>query len=188
MGFEINRILRSSLGAAVLALTPVLAAAEMPVTYRDEGRSLFRFNAPDFWTVRAGGQRSVTPPGGDEARLINRVIGLQPSVDDGVWMGFMSPHGVRTYEDAVEYLRDIGPFIVEDSKVAERERIRIGGLPAARITGTGHRGRIGVNFTVILVDLPGNRVAISIVVLEDGSDPSFVNEINEVFASFRAVN
>ncbi len=172
--------------ATILASLPLPALADMPVTYRDEGRSLFHINVPDFWSVRAGGQRSITPPGSDEARLINRVIGLQPQGEDGVRMGLMSPHGVRTYEDAVEYLRDIGPFLVSDPVVGERKRIRIGGMPAAKFAGTGRRDGRSVNFTAVLIDLPGSRIAISIVIMEAGTDPAYVNDVNAVFASFRA--
>ncbi|MGR3679567.1 MAG: hypothetical protein ACU0AZ_16455 [Paracoccaceae bacterium] len=174
------------LGAAVIA--PQFALADMPVTYQDQGRSLFRFDVPDFWVVRTGGQHSVTPPDSDEARLINRVIGMQPSTDDGVWMGFLSPNGVRTYDDAIEYLRDIGPFVVKDAQATSQKTMRIGGLPAASFAGTGRRDGKAVNFNAVLIDLPGNRVAIALVVQEAGSDPAFTNEINQVFASFRAIN
>ncbi len=158
----------------------------MPLTYEDEGTPLFSVSAPDFWQVRTGGQRAITPPGSDEARLINRVIGLSPVTEDGVWVGFMSPHGVRGYEDALEYLRDIGPFLVKDAQVQDRERIRIGGRPAARIAGSGRRDGRSVGFTALIIDLPGDRVAISIVVMESGVDPGYAADVNAILASFRA--
>lgn len=173
--------------AALCALTPGLATAETPITYRDDTGALFAFNAPDFWSVRTGGERNVTPPDSDEARRINRVIGLEPHSDEGVWMGFMSPHGVRTYQDAVTYLQEIGRFIVTDPEVTDRKRVTIGGLPAAKFTGTGTRGLKGVAFTAVLIDLPGPRVAISLVVMEAGANPELVNDVNGVFASFRAI-
>lgn len=176
------------LGLATLcALMPGLAVAEMPITYRDSTGALFAFTAPDFWSVRTGGERSLTPPGSDEARLINRVIGLQPHAEEGVWMGFMSPNGVRTYDEAVAYLQEIGRFVVTNPEVTERTRVTIGGLPAARFTGTGQRGLKGVNFTAVLIDLPGPRVAISLVVMESGVNPELINDVNGVFASFRAI-
>jgi hypothetical protein len=176
---------RGWVAALVVAAWPQLASAEMPLTYMDEGRALFRVSAPDFWTIRSGGQRAITPPGLDEARLINRVIGLSPATEDGVWVGFMSPHGVRTYQDALEYLRDIGPFLVKDAKVDERKRTTVGGRAAARITGSGRRDGQTVQFTAVVIDLPGNRVAISIVVMEGDVDPGFVADVNAIFASFR---
>ena len=57
---------------------PKAAAADMPVVYMDEGRALFSFDVPDFWQVRSGGQRSVTPPDADEARLITGSSGCGP--------------------------------------------------------------------------------------------------------------
>lgn len=168
------------------ATLPHWANADMPLTYKDEGRALFRISAPDFWTVRTGGQRSVSPPELDEARLINRVIGLQPVTEDGVWVGFISPHGVRSYADALDYLRDIGPFLVKDATLDSQTRVRIGGLPAARLVGSGRRDRKSVNYTALVIDLPGDRVAISVVIMEGGVDPGYVADINAIFASFRA--
>lgn len=167
---------------------PKAAAADMPVVYMDEGRALFSFDVPDFWQVRSGGQRSVTPPDADEARLINRVIGMRPSADDGAWMGFISPHGVRTYDEAIEYLSDIGPFVVEDATAKPPRRVSIGGRPAASISGTGRREGRAVSFTAVVIDLPRDRAAIALTVLESGADPSFVDAFNTVFASFRALN
>lgn len=171
--------------ALLVAGVPAAAQADMPVTYRDDGRALFHFTVPDFWTVQSGGKRALTPPGSDEARLINRVIGLQPQAETGVWMGFMSPNGVRTYDEAVAYLQDIGRFVVNDPEVTAQKRITIGGQPAARFTGTGRRGTTGVNFTAVLIDLPGSRVAISLVVMEAGANPELANDANAVFDSFR---
>lgn len=172
--------------ALLVAGSPMAALADMPVTYREDGRALFHFTVPDFWTVQTGGKQALTPPGSDEARLINRVIGMQPQTESGVWMGFMSPNGVRTYEDAVTYLQEIGRFVVTDPQVSARQRVTVGGLPAARFAGTGRRGTRGVSFTAVLIDLPGPRVAISLVVLESGADPALVNDANAVFDSFRA--
>ena len=173
--------------AASVAILPSLTLAEMPITYKDENRALFHVSVPDFWTVRAGGERAVTAPGSNEARLINRVIGLTPVSEDGIWMGFISPHGVSTYEQSLEYLRGVGPFLVKNAEVQERKQISVGGLPAARLTGNGSRDGKSVSFTAVVVDLPRDRVAISVVVMEAGVNPDLVSDVNAVFASFRAV-
>ena len=173
--------------AASVAILPSLSLADMPVTYKDEGRALFHLSVPDFWTARAGGARAMTPPETDEARLVNRVIGLTPVSEGGIWMGFISPHGVSTYEQSLEYLRGVGPFLVQDAEVEERKRITVDGLPAARITGSGRRDGRAVGFTAVVVVLPRNRVAISVVVMEAGVNPHLVSDVNAVFASFRAI-
>lgn len=184
-------LLRNIFAAAGLAASVALmsgpALADMPVTYKDEGRALFHISVPDFWTVRAGGGRSLTAPGSEEARLINRVIGLTPVSEDGIWMGFISPHGVTNYQGALEYLRGVGPFLVKNAEVQERKRISVGGLPAARLTGSGSRDGKAVHFTAVVVDLPRDKVAISVVVMEAGVNPDLVSDVNAVFASFRAV-
>lgn len=107
-------LFRAIAAGAALALLAPLALADVPVTYRDAGRALFSFDAPDFWTVRSGGSRELTAPGSHEARQINRVIGLQPSTESRVWVGFMSPQGVRNFDQALFCLAEIGPFLVKD--------------------------------------------------------------------------
>lgn len=173
--------------AAGLLLAPAVATADMPVIYESDNQALFRVSAPDFWQVRAGGPRAVTPPDSEEARLINRIIGFEPVAESGVWVGFMSPNGVRNFAQAEEYLANIGRSVVEDPEVQETSRIRIGDLPAARFAGTGRRGSRNVEFTAVLIDLPGDRVAISLAVIEAGANPELVSDINTIYGSFRSL-
>ncbi|MCV2889550.1 hypothetical protein [Ruegeria aquimaris] len=174
--------------ALVASLLPMSAVADMPLTYVSDGEALFHLKAPDFWQVRSGGPRALTPPGSEEARLINRVIGLEPEAEPGVWVGFMSPNGVSTFAQAEEYLRNIGKSVVSDPELREQNSIRVGGLPAARYAGTGRRNGRAVEFTAVLVDLPGSRVAISLAVVEAVARPELVEDINAIYASFRAAN
>jgi len=167
------------------ALSPSLAGADMPVTYKDAGRALFSVSAPDFWTVRAGGTRELAAPG-DEARAVSRVIGLSPVSEPKVWVGFVSPQGVSNFEQAALYLRDIGPFLVEKAQVSSRTSLRVGGLAARRVAGSGRRKGKSVNFTAVVIDLPNGRMAISVVVMEAGVDPAITSDVNAIFASFRA--
>ncbi len=177
----------AAVAACLTAGLPVAAAADMPVTYRDQGRSLFALSIPDFWSVRAGGSRELTSPDTGQSRQVGRVIGLRPTAEEGVWMGFLSPEGVRTQEQAMRYLGEIGPFLLRDATVSDRSTITIGGRPAGRITGSGTRAGRGVSFTALTIDLPGDRVAISVVVMEAGVNPALVEDVNAIFASFRPV-
>lgn len=167
-----------------LMLSAPLAWADMPVTYTDAGRALFSVNAPDFWTVRTGGMRELTAPG-LEARDVVRVIGMHPDSDPRVWIGFISPHGVRNFDEANEYLRDIGPFLVENAQIDTRRDLRVGGLPAESKSGHGTRKGQTVNFTVLVIDLPNGRMAISVTVMQAGIDPATVADVNAIHASFR---
>ena len=162
-----------------------LALADMPVTYKDKGRALFSVSAPDFWTVRAGGARELAALG-DDARDVARVIGMHPVSEPRVWVGFVSPQGVGTFEQAAEYLRDIGPFLVKNAQVDSRKSRRIGGQAAKTIAGHGTRKGKAVNFTAVLIDLPNGRMAISVTVLESGVDPAITADVNAIYSSFRA--
>ncbi|SLN45326.1 hypothetical protein TRL7639_02447 [Falsiruegeria litorea R37] len=179
------RLISAVLGVAGLVL-PSAALAEMPVTYIEDNRALFYVSAPDFWQVRAGGARAITPPGSDEARLINRVIGFEPVAEQGVWVGFMSPNGVSTFAEAQEYLRNIGQSVVDNPTVDSSKPATIGGRRAQKFAGHGRRDGRAVNFTAVLIDLPGSRVAISLSVIEAGADPALIDDVNAIYASFRA--
>jgi len=172
--------------AVALAAGAGLATAQTPVSYAEGGRVLFSVDAPDFWSARTGGPREIVLPEGGEARPVPRVLALQPTTDDGVWMGFLSPPGVSTLEGARDYLREVARFLAFEPEVGPTTRRRIGGLPAEVFSGTGRRDGRALRFTVALIDLPGDRAAIAAAVLAAGSDPGFVDEINAVFASFRA--
>jgi hypothetical protein len=171
--------------AAALMLLPALAQADLPVTYKDGARALFSVSAPDFWTVRAGGARELAAPG-DDAREVARVMAMYPASEPRVWVGFVVPTGVRDFDQAAEYLRDIGPFLVKNAQVSSRKSMRVGGLPARTIAGNGSRKGKAVNFTAVLIDLPNGRMAISVVVLEAGVDAAITADVNAIFASFRA--
>ncbi|MEM6579084.1 MAG: hypothetical protein AAF678_11375 [Pseudomonadota bacterium] len=180
------RFLRRGVLAASLALIAGTAFADMPVTYTDNNRALFSVTVPDFWQGRAGGERILTAPDSDETRLINRVIGLSPTSGDGVWVGFMSPHGVRTFAEGEAYLENIGQSVVTNPKLLDEKRITVGGRSAVQYTGTGRRDGKAVAFTAMLIDLPRDRMAVSLIVIEAGVDPEFRQDINRIYSSFRA--
>ncbi len=183
-----NRLSSLTRRLVLAALLPVTSAfAGTPVTYTDANRALFRFEAPDFWSVRTGGPRELTAPGTEDARGVSRVIGLQPVTEPRLWVGFISPYGVRNFEEAAEYLQDIGPFLVTDAAVDTRKKRQIAGRPARTIAGHGRRNGKNVNFTAVMIDLPNNRMAISVVVMEAGLDAANLEAVNAMFASFRAV-
>ncbi|WP_254447870.1 hypothetical protein [Ruegeria arenilitoris] len=163
------------------------AASDTPVTYTDRGQKLFRFVVPDFWALRVGGPRSIEDTNVGDPRAVARVMGMRPVTDDAVWMGFVSPEGVETIEDGVQYLQDIDKFLVKDAKLTESVRQSIGGLPAHVFRGTGRRDGRGVNFTATVIDLPRGRVAVAVAVLQDGADPAYVEDLNAIFDSFRAM-
>ncbi|WP_246139377.1 hypothetical protein [Falsiphaeobacter marinintestinus] len=179
-------------GAALFAAALTLGAstgvayADMPVTYTEGSRALFHLSAPDFWTVRAGGPRDLTAPGDDASREVVRVIGLEPSSEPHVWMGFVSPLGVSNFAEAEDYLREIGPHLVQDATASGSKSLTIGGRSARSVSGTGRRNGRGVSFSAVMIDLPNGRMAVSVTVLENGVNPDLVADVNSIFASFRA--
>jgi hypothetical protein len=176
-------------GLGILAALLVSAAgaeAQTPVTYVEEGRALFTVEVPDFWSVRTGGSRQIAPSEDPAPRAVPRVLALEPTVDEGVWMGFISPSGVGDLGEARGYLGQLSQFLAFEAEVGEPVTRRIGGRPAEVFSGRGRRDGRSLQFTVAAIDLPGRRVAIAAAVLEAGVDPAFAEVLNGVFASFRA--
>jgi hypothetical protein len=171
--------------ACALTLSVPVALADTPVTYTDNGRALFSFDAPDFWTVHMGGPRELVDPATDESRVVGRVIGLQPATEPRLWVGFISPYGVSDFAQVQAYLTDIGPFLVKDAVVDKRTTRTVAGRPARIVSGQGRRDGKAVAFTAVAIDLPNDRMAVSVVVMEAGLDPAQVEDVNRMFASLR---
>lgn len=60
---------------------PDALLAEARVAYREQGRALFSFDVPEFWTVQVGGEQALTPPGEARARSVPQVISMRPTVE-----------------------------------------------------------------------------------------------------------
>lgn len=172
------------LGVAILLAPP--AQADMRATYEQDGRALFSFDVPDFWTVNSGGAREITPPGESTARTTPQILSLRPTVDPEVWMGFFSPPGVTSIAEGTAYLAEIGRFLSASPEITSNGPGRIAGLPARIIKGTGRRDGRDIVFTIAVLDLPGPRVAIAAAIAETGADAAIVGQLNEIFASVRA--
>ena len=75
---------------------------------------------------------------------------------------------------------------VSNPTVTETWPWRVGGRAAEVIQGTGQRDGRGVNFTVALIDLPNDRIAVAIGVIAGEEGRAFRDDINAVLNSFRA--
>lgn len=184
---KLLNLTRSLAIAAGFLAAPLAGFAGTPITYTDGGRALFQIEVPDFWSVRTGGLRDLTAPDAEDVRDVSRVFGLTPESHDGIWVGFVSPHGVASLADAREYLTEIGQFLVKDAEVETSKSRKVAGLPAQTFSGTGRRGGKPLEFTAITIDMPNGRVAVSVVVFEAGSDVDIINDINEMMASFEVI-
>jgi hypothetical protein len=183
----LSPLYRQFAATAIAICAASMAHAGAPLTYQDDARALFQIEVPDFWSVRTGGPRVIEDPETGEPRAVGRVIGLSPVAGDGVWVGLVSPRGVSTLDQADEYLRDIGPFLVQDTEISTRTNRRIAGYPARTVAGRGKRDRKTIDFTAVTIDLPNGRVAVAVVVFEAGADPASADVINDMFTSFKAI-
>ncbi|MEP2530974.1 hypothetical protein [Shimia sp.] len=176
-------------GVAALGLSGGVASsllADTPVTYNDGSNSVFRINVPDFWSARVGGHRELTAPGDEGSRVVDRVIGLQPERDSGVWVGFVSPNGLSTLDEAAEYARSLAPQIAKDTEITDFENRNIAGYPSRVYRGHGRRDGNTVYFTVSLIDLPNGRVIFSMTALQPGYEPTVLDDVNAIYNSIRS--
>ena len=172
--------------SAALVLAVGLAHAGTPVTYTDGDKPVFSIEVPDFWKVRVGGDRSLTPPGEEESRVVERVIGLQPEKDSGVWIGFVSPDGLRTLDEAEDYARSLAQQVAKGATVTDLESRRIAGYPARVYRGQGRRDNQTVFFTVSLIDLPNGRVVFSMTALSADYARDALVDVNAIYNSIRS--
>ncbi|WP_425090203.1 hypothetical protein [Tropicimonas sp. S265A] len=173
-----------TLCAALALATPV--AADVRASYVLDGRTLFSMLIPDFWTLKTGGERLITPPDEDIARPAPQIMSAHPTVEPDVWIGAFSPRGIRTVAEGRAYLAEIGQFLTTTPEITSTGPGRIGGMAAHLIKGTGRRDGRDIAFTIAVLDLPGQNVGIVAGIAEQGADPALVAQLNETFASVRA--
>ena len=69
-----------------------------------------------------------------------RVISVRPPGEEGVmWTGLWSPPGVRDFAAARDYLRRLGPRLLEDPEVGYRDTRTVNDRPSRVFSGTGSR-------------------------------------------------
>lgn len=185
-------ILRTGRALALAGASSLLAAgmslAEVSVIYETGGRNLFSVQAPDDWIVTTGGFVNQFDRESEARRDVPRVLGIAPEVDPRVWVGLFSPDGVATFDDAVAYIQSLDKTLVDDPVVATTTDRKIAGRKARNYTGSGTRDGRHVDFTLVLVDMPGNRVVIGVVLDENGARAPYVDQLNSIFQSFKLAN
>lgn len=178
--------LGSLLLSVAMCTTPMLAQADTQVVYRDQTRSVFQVDVPDFWKLRVGGPRDLAPTDGDEIRAVERVFGLEPESDHGVWIGLISPPKFRTLEDAKEYARGLSGQLAKTTEILSAEDRRIGNYAATVITGIGRRDGRPVSFNVTLLDIKNGRVVVALTIMSQGFDQSALTDVNDILNSIKA--
>lgn len=172
------KLVRLFLTAAGLALALAAwqpAAAEIRVMYDAAGKDLFSIAVPDNWAVTTGVS--------DEGEQRPRVLGLTPEGDLSLWIGFFSPVEAQSVEDAENYVKGLGPRIVQDATVERQKDGTLGDLPARLYSGKGTRDGAPVDFSVGIVSLPGGRQVIGIFVGEYGAREVYKADIDIIAKS-----
>lgn len=173
------------LGVALCG-APMLAKADTQVVYSDQTRNVFQVDVPDFWNLRVGGPRELSPDGDEDIRAVERVFGLEPESDHGVWVGLISPPRFRSLEDANEYARSLSGQLAKTTEILSAEDRRVGNYPATVITGTGRRDGRPVSFNVTMLDIKNGRVVVALTIMSQGFDQSALADVNAILTSIKA--
>lgn len=183
--FLLKRGFITALWLVVSASMPSMISAQTPITYSQQSRAIFTVSMPDFWLARSGGPRAFEDESLGQIQ-VRRILALEPETNDAAWIGLASPQGITTLADARAYVANMGQFLVETPVRIDSFRSRVGGLPVEVINGQGIRERQQVRFSIMLADLPNNRVAILVALAKPGAGPGVIEEIRDVFMSIRA--
>lgn len=172
--------------ASVLSLGVMAgpSVAEVTATYDGGSRNLFEIAVPDHWVLATGGFENYATQDAEKP-AVPRVLGMRPENDNRVWVGFLSPDGVSNVAQAARYIRNLDRRLVESPQIEEQRTTTIGGRSSTYFNGTGTRNGKPVNFTVGVIDLPSNRVAIFVIAGENGARSLYRDELNHVVRSFR---
>jgi hypothetical protein len=159
-----------SLMAALIAAGLLLAPAVhgRSIDYVSQGMQLFRFEVPDDWQFRVGAEvpAAEMPAGLTPAP---RVISVRPPGEDGVmWTGLWSPPAVRNFAEARDYLRRLGPRLLDRPQVGYSDARTVNGRPARVFSGTGSRAGRAFDFVFAIVQIAPERVAIAAFIGEPG--------------------
>ena len=174
-----------SFGLAVYFCAPGMLMAQTPITYTQDARAIFSVSMPDFWVARSGGPRVFEDPRLGQHQ-VRRILSLQPETNDSVWIGLASPEGITTLDEAQAYGANLNQFLVRDPVVRSRFETRLGGLPARIVNGEGTRRRERLRYSIVLVDLPGGRIAILVALAALDAEPGLIEETRTVLRSIKA--
>lgn len=178
--------LGSLLLGGVLCGAPMLVQADTQVVYSDQTRNVFQVDVPDFWNLRVGGPRELSPDGDEDIRAVERVFGLEPESDHGVWVGLISPPRFGSLEDAKDYARSLSGQLAKTTEILSAEDRRVGNYPATVITGSGRRDGRPVSFNVTMLDIKNGRVVVALTIMSQDFDQRALADVNAILNSIKA--
>ena len=85
-----------------------------------------------------------------------------------MWTGLWSPPGVRDFAEARDYLRRLGPRLLDEPEIGYRDQRTVNGRPARIFSGTGSRMGARFDFVFAGVQIAADRVAIAAFIGEPG--------------------
>lgn len=154
--------------ASAFSVVAVAADAGPRLVYETGGESLFSIAIADHWMVNVGKETPASEmPDGTEPNP--RVISLVPDRPEAsLWVGFWSPLGVGSLDDATKYLIGLEGRLLENAKVESRSMLDVAGASGFILRGTGDRYGLQLEFSIAVLDLKGDRVAVFAFIGEPG--------------------
>ena len=176
--------LRAGLIGAALAGP---AAAQTPVTYVADGAALFRFAAPDDWTLRTGFETpAAQAPAGEPPAP--RILSLMPEAPKGLmWVGLWSPKRLGDIDAAAEWIESLNLGLLEAPRLDRSRGETINGMAVKVYSGSGRAGELPVLFDLALAQLGRGRVAAALFIGEAAAREAHGPALAQVLQSMEAV-
>jgi hypothetical protein len=146
---------------------------------------LFRFQAPDNWTIRAGADvaKSAMPAGVTPAP---RIVSLMPEGGEGsLWIGLWSPPDVSGLDAGVAYVRSLDGRLLEKAEITASRDLSLAAGPGRLFTGKGMRAGAPVVFDIAVVALANGRVVAAAFVGDAAKRLELDAELSATLASIQ---
>ena len=175
-----------TLSVALLALS-MTASASLSVTYENAGKKHFTMEVPDTWIVNVGTEEDKAAGESDRGPA-PRVVTAMPEDGTTLWFGTWIPDGVKTLDDALEYLHSIKDVLIDEVKPAKgMTDEKLGKMRVRYSRGTGSKFGKPVDYFAMLFQLDRNRSGVAIYIGPAEATAAHGDELKAMLRSIKPV-
>lgn len=172
---------------AALLCFSATANAQVAVTYVTNNKALFTMEIPDTWIVNVGTES-------DTAKLESgqtsapRVVTAMPEDGTILWFGTWVPDGVKTLDDAHEYLLSVKDYLIDEATPSVKiTDAKIGRMPVRYSTGTGIKNGKKVDYFAMLFQLNKSHSGLAIYIGPEKATDAHREELKSMVRSIKPV-
>lgn len=155
------------------------------VEYKRDGKILFTIDYPEGWNVDTDFVAEAKAAGtwGDGGPQIE-IVEAMPADGMRAWIGvWIAPPDVTNLEEAAEYGRSLGEFLMADVEAGEVEKGSLNGLDSISVEGVARRDGNEVEFGMAFFQATRNAVGAVLYIGETGAWEEHEDELESIAAS-----